>query len=291
MSLVRTRIVLALAASWLATVSPAQAQITIRSGTAPDVPGITVFRDQFRTDVGGGTTAGANGLFDDGVRQRREINWDGVPDAFAAPNNLPANFFNVNSPRGAVFGAVGGGTGFQVSSTTASGVPVNFGNIDATYTATFLQFSPQRLFTPVGNNQMDVTFFVPGTNTPAVTSALGVLFTDVEQANTTSLQFFDASGISLGTFFAPAQAGTTGFSFLGAFITNGSSTIGRVRITTGNTALAAGVTDNGTTRDLVVMDDFLYGNPVAVPEPSSLALTTCAALAVWRRFRSRVAAG
>src|SRR5215510_7611131 len=34
---------------------------------------------------------------------RREINWDGVPDGFSAPNNLPANFFNANSPRGAVF--------------------------------------------------------------------------------------------------------------------------------------------------------------------------------------------
>ena len=36
---------------------------------------------------------------------RREINWDGVADGFAAPNNLPANFFNKNSPRGVVFAA------------------------------------------------------------------------------------------------------------------------------------------------------------------------------------------
>ena len=42
----------------------------------------------------------ANGDFG-GVR--REINWDGVPDARADPNALPANFFNVNSPRGVVF--------------------------------------------------------------------------------------------------------------------------------------------------------------------------------------------
>src|SRR5437868_8958461 len=40
---------------------------------------------------------------------RSEINWDGVPDALAAPNNLPANFFNVNSPRGVVLATPGTG--------------------------------------------------------------------------------------------------------------------------------------------------------------------------------------
>ena len=37
---------------------------------------------------------------------RREVNWDGVPDNFSEPNNLPPNFFNVNSPRGMVFNAI-----------------------------------------------------------------------------------------------------------------------------------------------------------------------------------------
>ena len=39
---------------------------------------ITPTRDDFRTAVGGGSVAGANGSFG-GLR--REINWDGVPDA------------------------------------------------------------------------------------------------------------------------------------------------------------------------------------------------------------------
>ena len=54
--------------------------------------------------------AAANGSFG-GVR--REINWDGVPDARADLNLLPANFSNVNSTRGVVFSTPG--SGFLVS--------------------------------------------------------------------------------------------------------------------------------------------------------------------------------
>ena len=84
------------------------------------------------------------GSFPDG---RREINWDGVPDAFSAPNNLPANFFNANSPRGVVFFTPG--TGFQVSadSDNPTNAPVRFGNIAPAFPRLFSTFSPERLFT------------------------------------------------------------------------------------------------------------------------------------------------
>src|SRR5688572_28990835 len=95
------------------------AAMTIRSGAG--LAAATIARDQFRAYIGGGTVAGANGSFG-GVR--REINWDGVPDIFAAPNTFPSNFFNVNSPHGALFSTPG--TGFQVSSSAASGTPVRF---------------------------------------------------------------------------------------------------------------------------------------------------------------------
>lgn len=72
----------------------------VESAAGASAADITAARDQFRVDLGGGTTAGANGSFG-GLR--REINWDGVQGALSAPNNLPANFFNSNSPRGAVF--------------------------------------------------------------------------------------------------------------------------------------------------------------------------------------------
>ncbi len=231
------------------------------SGSSP--AGIQTTVDAYRTDLG---TLNPNvaGSFGSG---RREINWDGVPDAFSAPNLFPPNFFNTNSPRGVVFTT--GGTGFQVSATTASGTPVEFGNINATYTGLFQTFSAQRLFTALGNNVLDVNFFVPGTTTPALTRGFGSVFTDVDLPNITSLQFFDASNTSLGTFFVPAgTVASESLSFLG--VDFGSNIVSRVRITSGNAAL--GPSEAGAL-DLVVMDDFLFGEPVAaVPEASTLML-------------------
>ena len=230
------------------------------SGSSP--AGIQATVDAYRTDLG---TLNANvaGSFGSG---RREINWDGVPDPFSAPNPFPANFFNVNSPRGVVFTTAG--TGFQVSATAASSTPIEFGNINATYSGLFQTFSPQRLFTALGSNVLDVNFFVPGTTIPALTRGFGSVFTDVDLANTTSLQFFDASNTSLGTFFVPAgTVANESLSFLG--VDFGSNIVSRVRITNGNAALGP----NGGALDLVVMDDFLFGEPVAaVPEASTLML-------------------
>ena len=232
---------------------------------------ITATRDAFRLDIGGGTTAGANGSFG-GVR--REINWDGVPATQSAPNNLAFNFFNSNSPRGAEFTAVGGGTGFMVSGATTdagAGQPAaaEFGNINVNYTTTFGIFSVQRLFTELGSNILDVNFFLPGTSTPATVSAFGSIFTDVDIAGSTTIQYFNAANVSLGTFTVPTgTVASESLSFLGVSFDAGER-IGRVRVTSGNAALAAGVNDGGAT-DLVVMDDFIYSEPV--PEPSTLGL-------------------
>jgi hypothetical protein len=236
------------------------------SASGANPAGIQTSVDAFRTDLG---TLNANvaGSFGSG---RREINWDGVPDALSAPNNLPANFFNVNSPRGTVFST--SGTGFQVSANAASGTPVEFGNINPTYPSLFQTFSSPRLFTALGSNVLDVNFFVPGSTTPALTRGFGSVFTDVDLANTTSLAFYDASNVLLDTFFVPpGQTASESLSFFGADY--GSNVVSRVRITSGNAAL--GPNEAGSL-DLVVMDDFLYGEPVAatanVPEPGTMAL-------------------
>jgi hypothetical protein len=279
MKLALTTSLLALAAS-----GPAFGAAIVFSGAGANPAAITPIRDAFRAQIGGGTVAGANGSFG-GVR--REINWDGVPDAFAAPNNLPANFFNANSPRGVIFSTPG--TGFQVSA-NAGVAPVNFGNIDPSYSAVFAPFSVQRLFTPIGSNMMDVNFFVAGTNTPGTVSAFGAIFSDADLANATSIQFFDGSGKSLGTFLAPSTVGDQGLSFVGVAF-NAGERIGRVRIITGNAALGTGVIDqNGNPRDLVVMDDFLYSEPLArVPEPASWALMIAGFGLLGWRTRKRLA--
>jgi hypothetical protein len=160
------------------------------------------------------------------------------------------------------------GTGFQVSANVASGQPVQFDNLNPNYSATFEPFSAQKLFTSVGSNVTDVNFFGPGTNTPGTTSAFGVMFSDVDVADTTSLEFFDQLNNSLGKFFVPAGAGNETFSFLGVQFDAGEK-VGRVRITSGN--VAPGPNDAPPTSDVVMMDDFIYAE-VAVPEPGTLSL-------------------
>ena len=247
------------------------------SGANPAAIQVTV--DSFRTTLG---TLNANvaGSFSSG---RREINWDGVPDALSAPNNLPPNFFNLNSPRGAVFSTAG--SGFQVSA-NAGVAPIEFDNINPTYSSIFQTFSPQRLFTALGSNILDVNLFVPGSNTPATVSGFGAVFTDVDLANLTSIQYFDTNNASLGTFSVPTA--NNGLSFLGVFF-NAGERISRVRITNGNSILGPndGIVDTPNV-DVVVMDDFLYGEPQVVPEPSTWLLlgSGLAGLAVWRRRKA-----
>jgi hypothetical protein len=247
------------------------------SASATTAAGIQSSVDAFRAALGT-LNANVTGSFGSG---RREINWDGVPDSFAAPNSLPADFFNVNSPRGVVLSTPG--TGFQVSANAGGATPVEFGNIDPTYSSFFATFSAQRLFTATGSNITDVTFFVPGTTTPAWTSGFGAVFSDVDVATATSIQYFDLLGNSLGTFFAQSIGGNETLSFLGVLF-NAGEQIGRVRITSGNQILAPG----NFLSDLTVMDDFIYGEPVAaaaaVPEPGTilLSLTGLGALAVIR---------
>ena len=238
-----------------------QAIPVVFQAAGPDAGSIQSAVDAFRSKLG---TLNPNiaGSFGAG---RREINWDGVPDTFSAPNAMPPDFFNVNSPRGAVFDTPG--AGFQLSAKTgnSTGTPVRFGNLNPAYPEQFGVFSPQRLFTALGSNITFVNFFVPGSSTPATTSGFGAVFTDVGLrpddarcgvAHHTRLAYFDADGNSLFEMEVPATTGKAGLSFVGAFFPD--DRVASVGIVSGSTA--PGPDDAGCT-DIVVMDDFVYGEP------------------------------
>jgi len=254
---------------------PCQASFTVFEAAGADAAAITPTRDSFRAAVGGGTVAGANGSF---AGVRREINWDGVPDAQADPNPLPATFFNSTSPRGVVFSTPG--TGFLASANAGQSSTVLF-----RFPSDFQTFTPQRLFTAINSNITDVNFFVPGTTTAATTSAFAAIFVDVEVANLTKIQFFDANN-ALVFSRDVLVGGNQGLSFLGA-VANAGEKISRVRLTSGlNTIVSNGVLGNPND-DIVVMDDFLYAETVAVPEPASFLLALFGAIHFASWFRRR----
>ena len=189
----------------------------------------------------------------------RSIVWDGVPDELAAPNFYPADFFNDTKPpraRGAVLATPGEGLMVSADSDNPTGTPPRFGNINDSYSNIFTAYSAERMFSPVGSNIADLTFFVPGTTTPAVVRGFGAIYADVDTDHT-AFEYFDAQDKSLGTFATPLA--NNGLSFLGVVFPE--SIIHRVRITYGTVALGP---DDSAQNDVAVMDDFIYGEPQAI---------------------------
>lgn len=257
--------------------APAHAGFIVFEAAGPDAAAITPTRDAFRALVGGGTVAGPNGSFG-GLR--REINWDGVPAASSDPNPLPADFFNTTSPRGAEFSTPG--TGFLVSANAGGANPVLFG-----FPNDFQTFSAQKLFTAIGSNITDVSFFLPGTNVAATTSAFGLIFVDAEVSGATQIEFFDANNNSIFTRNA-LVGGNQGLSFLGG-VADAGERISRVRITSGLNIIVANGQLGNPNDDVVVMDDFLYAEPgvASVPEPASFGLTGLGLALIAARTRRR----
>ena len=188
---------------------------------------------------------------------RREINWDGVP-ADLVNKALPGDFFNptdngalASRQRGLTYAAPGGE--FRVSNT-------NFTEVNAGAANQFSTFSGDKAFANISSSLWDAEFQVAGQAVAATVKGFGAVFADVDLDNSTFLEFFNADR-SLGKYFVPAKSGGTNFSFLGVYFKNEKVT--RVRV--GHDGrLNEGLNDisNGGTRDLIVLDDFLYDEPV-----------------------------
>ncbi|MGE5208336.1 MAG: hypothetical protein ACM3KL_03285 [Alphaproteobacteria bacterium] len=197
---------------------------------------------------------------------RREINWDGgnpnVLDT-TAPVNPFLTFLNT---RGSQYKTPGLGLSqAPPSGGPQGGLAVLFGN--PTYGKIFKAFSKSRLFTPVRSNITEASFSIPGTNglSPAAVKAFGAVFTDVDQpdgvgANTarssTRIQYFGRKGELIFTSFVPSSPGNGNLSFVG--IAFDDARIASIRIKTGD--VAPGPNDDRN-HDIVMMDDFIYGEP------------------------------
>jgi len=226
----------------------------IFGAAGPDAAAIRSAVTAFQEALGPLNPPGPNGNPDG----RREINWDGVPAGFSAPNNLPPDFFNKNSVRGAVFSVDNPGwTGFQVSANEADG-GVRFDTSLPGYSSVFTTFSAQKLFSSIGTNDYNVDFFVPGTEVKGKVKGFGAVFTNVALPFTTSIELYNSDGLLLGRFFAPVAA--KGLSFVG--VTFPHRMVTRVRIIPGNAALG-NADDPANGKNIVVADDFLYGEPVS----------------------------
>lgn len=206
--------------------------------------------DEFRQLLGSqlNTTPGAAG-------GRREINWDGIPDDLLN-KKLPGDFFNpvgdqapAANQRGLVYSAAGN---FQVSKT-------NFAEVNAAAAAQLTSFSGNKIFANTNSKLWDVEFQVAGQTLAASVKGFGIVFSDVDLPQSTSLEFFNGQK-SLGKFFAPAKNGSN-FSFLGVYFKNEKIT--RVRVAhDGPLELGQEDVSNNGPADLVAMDNFLYNEPV-----------------------------
>ena len=220
--------------------------------------------DEFRAVLGvtnNGNTAGPLPL----ASGHREINWDG---GGANTTTAPVTPFNVFlNTRGSQFTTPGIGLSQAPPSGGPQGGLVGLFN-NPTYATIFTAFSPLRLFTPVGSNITEASFFIPGTSggVPALVSGFGAVFTDVDKPDgsqrrgsrggSTLIEYFGADNRVLFSSFVPASPGDASLSFFG--IAFDEPLIARVRITTGNSAPGP---DDDDEHDIVMMDDFIYGEP------------------------------
>ena len=219
--------------------------------------------NKFQHLLGGKANGAQVGPLKDGFRV---INWDG-----GAPFDMPFDFFNTNAPLGALFFAKN--NKFAISNPLDNNpVDDKFDSINRRAAKDFKAFTEKRLFTPVKGNVVVTRFQVPGKKIDATVSGFGAVYVDVKKGHTSFLELYDVRGCRIVRVAVPKKA--KGLSFVGAIVKraryykNGKygswvrvrAPVFKAEMKLGNTPISK-KDYNHHNADIVVTDDFIYGEP------------------------------
>lgn len=211
---------------------------------------------RFQRELGGENNGNDKGPLADGFRS---IDWD----ADIVPFDMPGNFFKDEVTRGM---ELVGTKEFRVSNPakTDPDFPDNlFNSINRDHPNQFQAFSPERIFSPLEDNEFVILFSIPGVDKRANVAGFGAIFVDVDVEHQTFLDFFNTRGDKLDRYFVDAYP--QGLSFLGVVYEH--PVISKVGVGLGNATLRN--TDLPPDYDVVVMDDFAFGEPQLVGQKRS----------------------
>jgi hypothetical protein len=193
----------------------------------------------------------------------RVINWDGAQLPFDMPpvafkKNRGAQFFSSDN-KFVVSNPNNSADGVPKGDKTAPPKDIRFSSLNLEQSKRFQVFSPNRLFTVRNSNKMSSKFFVPAqkdTQDAAAVSGFGAIFTDVDDGRSTLLEFYDKNECLIAKVYAPPRS--KGLSFAGIIVkASHKAPVFEVKLTVGSKAIV----DKTAGGDVVVMDDFIFGEP------------------------------
>ena len=253
--------------SFLLNAAHASPQVFSGAGTSDATNALNAFRAAI-----GGVNNGGNPPPQFGGR--REINWDGVKlDGTDFNGNttvidlnhtvgIPVNRFQA---RGVIFQEV-----YAVSGD-------GFASVNPGTAGHFPAFSPNNTFAMFNENTIELNFVLASAPTTkpvqAGTRGFGAIFLDVNTPNTSKITYYHNSTV-IGEYYVPSSSTQGDVEFLGVLFDNPLVT--RVELTLGTATLFSfdghtvtpGGPENLPSKDLAVVDDFVYA------EPASLAMNS-----------------
>mmetsp|Transcript_10662 Transcript_10662/g.15417 ORF Transcript_10662/g.15417 Transcript_10662/m.15417 type:complete len:251 (-) Transcript_10662:145-897(-) len=179
---------------------------------------------------------------------QRSINWD----APIVPFTFPRKFFSDVVTRGLTVSS--DSNQFLVSDPTPSNGDKRFSTVNKKASKNFKTFSPKRLFTVIKENVFQIRLTIPGKRAKALTKGFGIVFVDVDKKNTTKMQLYDIDDCLIAEEYVEPNSG--GLSFLGFYFRE--AIIARVIVTLGDRPINKSYKSSS---DVVVCDDFIYGEP------------------------------